>query len=168
MTNIAMTFPQTYQIQFSFHFDETQRLLELARVLPEDVYRAKNSYSHNSIHETFSHLLGAALLWRNVIADTPAIYPAPEDIDGIDALASMLEIERKGWLELLATFDEVTLFGTLERQSPDGTHYVFTIWKTLQHVILHGMQHHSELARMLTETGNSPGDIDFLSYQAIK
>lgn len=165
MINEITTFPQTYQMQFGFHFDETQRLLELARVLSEDVYRAKNRYSHESIHDTFVHLLGADHLWRNVIANTkPSIF-GPEEVAGIDALPAMLAIERKGWRELLATLDETALFEAVERQSPEGP-VVFTIWQTVQHVILHGMQHHTELARMLTAAGHSPGDIDFFSYRA--
>lgn len=165
MSSKTTAFPQTYQIQFGFHFDVTQRLLELARALPEDVYRAKIGYSHGSIHSTFVHLLGAGLFWRNMITDMPILELGPEDIAGIDALTAMLEIERKGWPELLATFDASTLVATFERETPWGPG-VFTIWKTLQHVILHGMQHHAELARMLTEAGHSPGDMDFISYQA--
>ena len=65
MSTMTTTFPQTYQIHFSFQFEVTQRLLALARALPEDVYRAKIGYSHNSIHNTFFHLLGADYLWRN-------------------------------------------------------------------------------------------------------
>lgn len=164
MTNTASSFPQTYQIQFSFHFDVTQRLLELARALPEDVYRAKNGYSHESMHNTFVHLLGADNFWRHVIADMPIPDLEPEDIAGIDALASMLEVERKGWHELLATFDSATLLGPFDLQSPYGAR-VFPMWRPLQHLILHGMQHHTELARMLTEAGRLPGDIDFLSLQ---
>ncbi len=162
---ILITFPQTYHIQFSFHFDETQRLLALARALPEDVYRATIDYSFASIHNTFAHLLGASQLWRNVIADTAPSFLEAEDIAGIDALAALFAIERTGWHDLIATFDAATLLETIERHSPQGI-MVLPIWQTLQHVILHGMQHHTELARMLTEAGHSPRDIDFLSYQA--
>jgi len=165
MSTPATTFPQTYHIQFSFHFDETQRLLALARALPEDIYRATNGYSHDSVHNTFAHLLGASQLWRNVIANREPSFSEAEDMADIDALVALFEIERTGWRELVATFDAETLFGTIERQSPFGT-IVLTIWQTLQHVILHGMGHHTELARMLTEAGQSPNDIDFLFYHA--
>ena len=74
-----MNFTVNYQIQFSFHFDVTQRLLELARALPKEVYRAKIGYGHASIHNTFAHLLSADLMWRNVIADTPFLYPGPDN-----------------------------------------------------------------------------------------
>ena len=165
MSIVATTFPQTYQIQFSFHFDETQRLLALARSLPEDVYHAKNGYSHDSIHNTFAHLLGASQLWRNVIANREPAFSEAKAMADIDALVALFEIERTGWRELVATFDGVTLFETIERQSPFGT-IVLTIWQTMQHVILHGMGHLTELARMLTEAGQSPNDIDFLFYRA--
>lgn len=163
MTTIT-TFPQTYHVQFSFHFDETQRLLALARALPEDVYRAQITYSHASMHNTFAHLLSADQLWRNVITGTPPSFLQAEDIAGIDALVALFEIERQGWRELIATLDQATLLSSIERQSPFGT-VVLPIWQTLQHVILHGMAHHTELARMLSEAGHSPDDIDFLFYQ---
>jgi uncharacterized damage-inducible protein DinB len=38
-------------------------------------------------------------------------------------------------------------------------------WRILQHVALHGMQHHAELAQLLTAAGQSPGDIDFIFYR---
>ncbi|CAN5534693.1 hypothetical protein BH10CHL1_BH10CHL1_35790 [soil metagenome] len=165
MINKAANFPQTYQIQFSFHFDQIQRMLELAHTLPEDVYYAKNDYGHDSIHNTFAHLLGATKFWRNVIADTLAPDFASEQITDIEALTAMLERERIGWPELLATFDEVTLLGTITRKSPIGTR-VIPIWRTVQHVILHGVQHQTELARLLTEAGASPGDLDFFWDEA--
>ncbi len=165
MSITATTFPETYHIQFSFHFDETQRLLTLARALPDDMYRATNSYSREGIHNTFVHLLGASQLWRNVIANREPSFSAAEDKADIDALVALFEIERTGWRDLIATFDAATLLETIERQSPQGT-IVLTIWQTLQHVILHGLGHHTELARMLTEAGQTPNDIDFLFYQA--
>lgn len=164
MSSVAITFPQTYQTQFSFHFDETQRLLALARSLPDDIYRATNGYSRDGIHNTFVHLLGASQLWRNVIANREPAFSEAEDMADIDALITLFEIERNGWHELVATFDADTLFETIERQSPFGI-IRLTIWQTMQHVILHGMGHLTELAHMLTEAGQSPNDIDFLFYQ---
>jgi uncharacterized damage-inducible protein DinB len=38
-------------------------------------------------------------------------------------------------------------------------------WRVLQHLVLHGMQHHSELAQLLTAKGQSPGNIDFIFYE---
>ena len=168
MTSKTVTFPETYQIQFGFQFDVTQRLLELARVLPDNVYRASQGYSHDSIHNTFCHTVGAAKFWHEVITDTlPSDFDPskPLGIAAIDELVAMLESERKCWGELLATFDEVALLGTFRSDSPIGPR-VIPVWRTLQHVVLHTMQHQTELARMLTEAGLSPGDLDFFWDEA--
>lgn len=162
MSDRATTIGQTYQIQFNFHFEVTQRLLTLAQALPADRYYAKSGYSHGSIHDTFVHLLGADQLWRKVITNLPDPEQLPESAD-IDDIHVWLAVERQGWHELLVSVDAATLFATFDRETPWGSH-AFTMWTTLQHVILHGMQHQSELARLLTEAGHAPGDTDFLTY----
>ncbi|MCP4357328.1 MAG: hypothetical protein GY796_04835 [Chloroflexi bacterium] len=45
-----------------------------------------------------------------------------------------------------------------------GNTFPFARWRGLQHLILHGMQHHSELARLLTLNGRSLGDLDFAFF----
>jgi uncharacterized damage-inducible protein DinB len=37
-------------------------------------------------------------------------------------------------------------------------------WKVLHHVLFHGMQHHAEIAHILSEKGQVVGDIDFFFY----
>lgn len=100
-----------------------------------------------------------------MLAGTEPITQDAEEIAGIDALVSLFEIERASWRELIATYDTADLLSSIERQTPFGI-MALPIWQTLQHVILHGMGHHTELARTLTEAGYTPNDIDFLTYSA--
>jgi uncharacterized damage-inducible protein DinB len=45
-----------------------------------------------------------------------------------------------------------------------GESAILPRWRIFQHLVLHGMQHHTELAQLLTAKGQSPGDIDFVFY----
>jgi hypothetical protein len=37
-------------------------------------------------------------------------------------------------------------------------------WLVLHHLLLHGMQHHAELAQLPTLQARSPGDMDFIFH----
>jgi uncharacterized damage-inducible protein DinB len=41
-------------------------------------------------------------------------------------------------------------------------------WLVLAHVVNHGTQHRSEVARYLTECGHSPGELDLLDALVLK
>ena len=60
----------------------------------------------------------------------------------------------------MESFDDSTLIEPLPLSvEPDDT---VPRWLILAHVVNHGTQHRSELARHLTDCGHSPGDLDLL------
>jgi len=44
----------------------------------------------------------------------------------------------------------------------DKPHQAAPVWQVYCHVVNHGTQHRSELARYFTELGHSPGELDML------
>ncbi len=61
---------------------------------------------------------------------------------------------------LLGTVAQV--FEDFRYTRSDGEPRVRPFWHTLVHVVNHGTQHRSELARFLTDRGHSPGELDLL------
>jgi uncharacterized damage-inducible protein DinB len=58
------------------------------------------------------------------------------------------------------SLDEIALTESLAMSAdPDD---VVPRWLIIAHVVNHGTQHRSELARYFTECGHSPGDLDLL------
>ncbi|HXF60224.1 MAG TPA: hypothetical protein VNK95_01325 [Caldilineaceae bacterium] len=49
--------------------------------------------------------------------------------------------------------------------SARGQTATLPLWRVLQHLVLHGMQHHTEIAQLLTTKGESPGDIGFIFFE---
>jgi uncharacterized damage-inducible protein DinB len=79
-------------------------------------------------------------------------------LDDLPAIHAFCLEEDATLRSYLASLDETSLNETLA-PSPD-----FTVprWLVLAHVVNHGTQHRSELARHLTGCGHSPGDLDLL------
>ena len=65
------------------------------------------------------------------------------------------------WLAYVAGVDPTADITLTTRTGETST---TPLWRILQHFILHGMQHHSELAQLLTIVGRSLENIAFIFY----
>lgn len=45
-----------------------------------------------------------------------------------------------------------------------GESFSRPLWQSMTQVLYHGTQHRAEMAAMLTDFGQSPGNLDFLIY----
>ena len=76
-----------------------------------------------------------------------------------------LQKEADGWKAILDALSAEEVEGNLTLIRRTGEVESVPRWRILHHVVLHGMQHHAELALLLTQKGKSPGDIDFIFYE---
>ncbi len=156
-----------YRTQFRYHFDLTQRLLTLAADIPATVQLPESGYGHQNLQETLFHLLRVSHVCRHILLDVPFAAPQPAQYADLKALQVGFAAEQNAWDEYLAGLSVDFVGSEVVRRHPrTGQPQPFTVWKVLQHLILHGMQHHSEIAQMLSAAGRSPGNIDFIFYQA--
>jgi uncharacterized damage-inducible protein DinB len=167
MTSDRDVLKEALSSQFDFHFAETRRLLELARRLPQAQFSARHQYSSGGLQATFAHILGSDRFWRGVLTGSGDPAEAEVDEASLEGLIAWNEAERACWNAFMAALDDGQLVASYERDLPFGS-FSFTLGQALQHVILHGHQHHTEIAQLLTEAGHSPGDVDYFDYVALR
>lgn len=154
-----------FETLFAYHWHTTRQLVACAARLSEAEYRDNPGYGHGSIHDLLFHLLRSDTMWR--LALESGKQPAPthaEDFPALDSLQSGLAAEQAAWEGYLSGLSEADFDGHMELVNRRGEALVAPLWFILQHVALHGMQHHSELAQLLSAKGQSPGNIDFIFF----
>ena len=161
-----MNMQSKYIVLFSYHWDTNDRLIELAEKLSEDDYKMSSGYGNGSIHEILFHVLRADQAWRLGIETLRQNPPLDiKDYPDLKSLKTGFKSERKAWEILMDKMSDEYINKNMIMRNIKGKEYSFSCWRVLQHVILHGMQHHAELSQLLTAKGYSPSNIDFLLYR---
>ena len=155
-----------FQTLFAYHWHTTTRLLDCAARLSDMDYRDKPGYGHGSIHELLFHLLRTDQSWRLALETGKQLSPAqPESYPTLESLRAGFEQEQSAWRALLEKYSAAEIEGEISLTNWRGEIVTMPLWRVLQHLILHGMQHHAELAQLLTAKGQSPANIDFIFFE---
>lgn len=154
------------QTLFAYHWHTNRHMMACAAGLDEADYRQNPGYGHGSIHDLLVHLLRTDQSWRLAL-ETGKQLPAaqPEDFPDLKALETGFAGEQAAWETLLDGFSEDQIEANVDLTNWRGDVVTFPRWRILQHLVLHGMQHHSELAQLLTTKGQPPGDIDYIFFR---
>lgn len=150
---------------FEYHWATTKRLFEHAGQLEQATYLAEIEYGHGSIHKLLFHILAADHGWRlGLETGEQQSGLSQDEYPNIGSLTSLLANETRAWDAYLNRLSEADLQQEITLKTLRGQTRTFPLWRILIHLVLHGMQHHSELSHMLSEHKLSPGNIDFIFY----
>ena len=145
-----------------FHAWANDRILTTTAGLSDEEFRRTANLDHGSAFQTLRHVVDVDWSWRefcigNDVGDTYAWDHgfALDDLPAIHAFCLEEDARLRSYVESLedAALTE-SLVGSADFARPR--------WLIVAHVVNHGTQHRSELARYLTECGHSPGDLDLL------
>lgn len=149
-----------FQVLFGYSAATFNQLLDCAARLSAADYHQHPGYGLGSIHDLLFHVLYWEHWWRNAVEHGRSsrgiqvkAYPH------LETLRAGVQAEQAAWQQLIAGFSAADL--AAERTVGENT---FQLWRMLQHVVLHGMQHYSEVALLLTAKGQSPVGIDFIWF----
>lgn len=147
-----------------FHAWANDRILTTAAGLSDEELRRKADLDHGSAFQTLRHLVDVDWSWRQFCQgnDVGKTYVwdhgfGLDDLPAIHAFCLEEDVRLRNYVESLdhaALTESVVLSADVNDTVPR--------WLILAHVVNHGTQHRSELARYLTERGYSPGDLDLL------
>jgi uncharacterized damage-inducible protein DinB len=155
-----------FKTLYAYHWHVNRQLSACAAKLAPADYMGNPGYGHGSIHDLLFHLLRTLYAWR--VALENGRQPSPlraEDYPDLATVEHGFAHEQDAWTALLETLGDADVEGTIELATVRGDVFQFRRWRVLQHLVLHGMQHHTEIAQLLTAKGQSPGDIDFIFYR---
>jgi uncharacterized damage-inducible protein DinB len=150
---------------FSYHWHTTQQLLDFATQLSNEEYFSKTD-DWDSFHQIFFHLLRANQGWRGALETGTQQKPLnKKDFSDLAVLKVGFEAEKAAWDSYLEKLRVSELQEPVILRRSSGEERTFILWRVLHHLVIHGMQHHSEIAHRLTNFGYSPGNIDFIFFQ---
>jgi uncharacterized damage-inducible protein DinB len=145
-----------------FHAWANDRILTTTAGLSDEEFRRTADLDHGSAFQTLRHLVDVDWSWREecIGNDVGETYVwdhgfALDDLPAIHAFCLHEDARLRSYVESLdgeALTESLALSEEFTRPR----------WLVVAHVVNHGTQHRSELARYLTECGHSPGELDLL------
>jgi len=147
-----------------FHAWANDRILATAAGLNHEQLQKAEVLDHGSAFQTLRHLVDVDWSWRrscigNDVGDT-YVWDHGYTLDDVPALHAFSLEEDARLRRDVESFDDTALREPLTLSAePDD---VAPRWLIVAHVVNHGTQHRSELARYFTDCGHSPGDLDLL------
>jgi uncharacterized damage-inducible protein DinB len=147
-----------------FHAWANDRILTTAAGLSDGEFRKTGDLDHGSAFGTLRHLVDVDWSWREFcighdVGDT-YVWDHGFALDDLPALHAFCVDEDARLRSFVESLDGTSLAEPLAMSAdPDDG---IPRWLIVAHVVNHGTQHRSELARYFTECGHSPGDLDLL------
>ena len=142
-----------------------KKILDATSKVTQEQFLAPASFPHGGLRGTLVHALFAEWIWRNRWEGTsPTVRLKPDDFPTFEALRARWTEEEKLLMAFVENVTEERLNSKFSYKATDGTPHERIIWQAMAHLVNHGTQHKTEAAAMLTDFGQSPGDIDMIVY----
>ena len=156
------------ELLIEFNFWATKKILDKAAKLSDEQFVAPQpaGFSAGSLRATLVHALSAEWVWRMRFQHgvSPTAFLSEREFPNLSALILRWATEEDRLREFVAGLTEEQLNTAVSYKSIAGTARAHTIGHALTQIVIHGQQHRTECAAMLTNLNQSPGDIDFIYY----
>lgn len=144
-----------------YHNRSSAKIRETAALLSKEELMRAGEFDHDSAFQSMRHLVDVDWSWRQFCTGNNVGKTYYWDLVPMTNFAELSAAWEKDAGELLA-YAQGMDDAALQEQVGLNAEERVPIWRILTHVVNHGTQHRSELARYLTRCGHSPGEMDLL------
>jgi uncharacterized damage-inducible protein DinB len=145
-------------------------VMKNAEKLTDEEFRQENGSGLDSVRDILAHVMLAEWLWLERMQGKSRILDEFKKFFKLERYPTIKECY-DDWFDIelrmrdfLANMPEEQLTQTFEYARSDGSEYENRYIDIFTQLILHGMQHRSELAVILSKLGHSPGNLDYIVY----
>jgi uncharacterized damage-inducible protein DinB len=151
---------------FDYNYWANARILNAAARLTDEQFSAPGNLSFGGVRGTLVHLFGAEYLWRKRTQErvSPSSLPPESAYPDLATLRTRWDEEERLMRAYLDGLTDEALQETFKYKNIKGLEFEMVLWRALVHVANHGTQHRAEVAVLLTDFGQSPGDVDMSLY----
>src|SRR6185503_9583192 len=156
---------QDILLLYEYSYWANKKILAASANVTREQFAAPASFPYGGLHGTLLHILETEWGWRALfqrIGTASDLLPA--DYPSLSAIETRWREEESAMRAYLAGLSDEAMESHLCYFSDTGIHRDRILWHCLLHVVNHGTQHRSEAAVLLTDDGQSPGDLDFTVF----
>ncbi|MCB0172146.1 MAG: DinB family protein [Anaerolineae bacterium] len=159
---------QTIIKLYQYNYWANHLILEKAAQVTENQFTAPSHCSSaGSLRGALVHTLSAEWIWRSrcQFGVSPSGMLQEAEFPTLASITSRWQEEENAMLAYIESLTDDDLNQIIAYTNTAGTMSFETqLGDILHHLVLHGMQHRSEMAAILTDLGQSPGNIDFIVF----
>jgi uncharacterized damage-inducible protein DinB len=150
---------------YEYNYWANKKILSASAHVTLEQFMAPASFPYGGLHGTLLHVLDSEWGWHALfqkIDDASDLLPS--DYPTLPAIETRWQEEETAMRAYLASLHDEDLESHLRYTTDTGIQRDRILWHGLLHVVNHGTQHRSEAAALLTEYGQSPGELDFTVF----
>lgn len=146
-----------------YHNRANQIIFDAAAQLSAEQLQRADEFDLGTAFNTLRHIVDVDWSWREFCNGNDVGQTYIWDLVPMPDLAAVRAFWDKDHAELL-TYVQSLDDAALQKEFTVGSSRPRQVkrWQILAHVVNHGTQHRSELARYFTECGHSPGDLSLI------
>jgi len=156
---------QDIQFIYEYNYWASGKILTSASKVTQEQFLASASFPFGGLRGTIVHIVDAEYGWRGLFeTNTFGEDLKAEDFPTFQSVENKFHAEEKSMRAYLNRLTDTDMTSHMKYTTAEGVVRDRILWHCLLHVVNHGTQHRSEAAALLTDFGNSPGDLDFTVF----